>query len=176
MAGKKQDDKKGDKSAPRTEPTELDLEALDQLSRNLMQASLTSQKLMSEVVQKALEGETVLPKADPFNSAPEFGEVWNHIAHQPELMMQAQAELMKGYIDLWSNTTRRVMAGEAPPPSSNPKRATSAGAARTGRPIRSSTRSSSPICSTRNSSWGSSSTSTASTRRPSARWNSSPGR
>jgi polyhydroxyalkanoate synthase len=95
-----------------TRPSEKDLEALDQISRNLMQASLKSQKLMSEVMQKALEGDPVFPNADPFHSAPEFGEVWGKIVNQPELMMRAQADLLKGYIDLWSNTTRRVMAGE----------------------------------------------------------------
>lgn len=113
MAGKKQDDAADAGFAPWAEMTDADWESLDEVSRNLMQASLQSQKLMSDVVQKALEGEPVLPKADPFNSAPEFGEVWNQIVHQPELMMRAQADLMKGYIDLWSNTTKRVMAGEA---------------------------------------------------------------
>ena len=100
MAGKKQDDAADAGSAPWAGMSEEEWEALDEVSRNLMQASLQSQKLISDVVQKALEGEPVLPKADPFNSAPEFGEVWNHIVHQPDLMMRAQADLMKGYIDL----------------------------------------------------------------------------
>ncbi|WP_412546073.1 class I poly(R)-hydroxyalkanoic acid synthase [Maricaulis sp. MIT060901] len=95
-----------------TEWTEKDLETLDQVSRNLMQASLKSQKLMSDVVAKALEGDPVLPQADPFHSASEFGEVWSQIISQPELVMQAQADLMKGYLDLWSNTTKRVVTGD----------------------------------------------------------------
>ena len=37
--------------------TAAEWEALDEVSRNLMQASLKSQKLMSEAMQKALEGE-----------------------------------------------------------------------------------------------------------------------
>ncbi|MBO6766495.1 class I poly(R)-hydroxyalkanoic acid synthase [Maricaulis sp.] len=112
MPGKTENDAQDRDSNPWAGMTAAEWEALDEVSRNLMQASLKSQKLMSEVVQKALEGEAVLPKADPFNAAPEFGEVWNHIVHQPELMMQAQADLMKGYLDLWSNTTKRFMAGE----------------------------------------------------------------
>jgi len=95
-----------------SEWTEKDLETLDHVSRNLMQASLKSQKLMSDVVAKALEGDPVLPQADPFHSAPEFGEVWSQIISQPELVMQAQADLMKGYLDLWSNTTKRVVTGD----------------------------------------------------------------
>ena len=82
MAGKKQDDAADAGFAPWAEMTDADWESLDEVSRNLMQASLQSQKLMSDVVQKALEGEPVLPKADPFNSAPEFGEVWNQIVHR----------------------------------------------------------------------------------------------
>lgn len=113
MAGNKQDDASADGAAPGGGMSGKDWDALDEVSRNLMQASLKSQKLMSDVVQKALEGDTVLPKADPFNSAPEFGEVWNHIVHQPDLMMRAQADLLKGYIDLWSNTSKRVMAGDS---------------------------------------------------------------
>ena len=89
-----------------------DIETLDHVSRNLMQAALSSQKLMSEVMQKALEGDAVLPNADPFHSAPEFGEVWSHIMGQPELVMKAQADLMKGYLDLWGSTTARLMAGD----------------------------------------------------------------
>ena len=112
MPSKTENDAQDRDSNPWAGMTAAEWEALDEVSRNLMQASLKSQKLMSEAMQKALEGEAVLPKADPFNAAPEFGEVWNHIVHQPELMMQAQADLMKGYLDLWSNTTKRFMAGE----------------------------------------------------------------
>ncbi|WP_417483838.1 class I poly(R)-hydroxyalkanoic acid synthase [Maricaulis salignorans] len=102
-------DDKGDPTHPWANLTAAELDALDTVSRNLMQASLQSQKLMSNVMQKALEGEAVMPQADPFHAAPEFKEVWQHIVTQPDLMMKAQAELAKGYLDLWSNTTRRVM-------------------------------------------------------------------
>ena len=94
--------------------TEKELETLDNVSRNLMQASLKSQHLMSDVMRKAIEGDPVLPNADPFHSAPEFQEVWAKIVEQPDLMMRAQADLMKGYIDLWSNTTKRMMASDTP--------------------------------------------------------------
>jgi polyhydroxyalkanoate synthase len=115
----------GDDTDAWTKMTADELEALDQVSRNLMQASLKSQKLMSEVMQKALEGDPVLPQADPFHSAPEFGEVWQKIIAQPELVMQAQAEMMKGYLDLWSSTTKNVIAEDQEPairPESGDKR------------------------------------------------------
>ncbi|WP_417481713.1 class I poly(R)-hydroxyalkanoic acid synthase [Maricaulis sp.] len=108
-------DDKSEISHPWANLTAAELDALDTVSRNLMQASLHSQKLMSNVMQKALEGEAVMPQADPFHSAPEFKEVWQHIATQPDLMMKAQAELAKGYLDLWTNTTRRVFDGPVEP-------------------------------------------------------------
>lgn len=93
--------------------TEADLEALDQMSRNLVQASLKSQKLMSDVMRQALSGEVSMPRADAFNNAPEFGTVWSQIVSDPNKLMQAQAGLMKGYLDLWTSTTRKMVSGEA---------------------------------------------------------------
>ncbi|MHA6288533.1 class I poly(R)-hydroxyalkanoic acid synthase [Maricaulis sp. CAU 1757] len=92
--------------------TAKELETLDILSRNLMRASLKSQKLMSDVMQKALAGDPVMPQADPFHAAPEVGETWQKIAGQPELVLQAQADLLRGYLDLWSGTARRTMGGD----------------------------------------------------------------
>ncbi|MCW5723542.1 MAG: class I poly(R)-hydroxyalkanoic acid synthase [Maricaulaceae bacterium] len=95
--------------------TEADLKTLDQVSRNLMQAALKSQKLFSDSMRKALESEPGLPKAGAFSNAPEFTEVWGKIVSRPEGLMQAQADLLKGYLDLWSSTTQKLMQGEAKP-------------------------------------------------------------
>lgn len=108
-------DDNSDPTHPWANLTAAEMDALDTVSRNLMQASLQSQKLMSNVMQKALDGEAVMPQADPFHSAPEFKEVWSQIATQPDLMMKAQAELAKGYLDLWTQTARRVMEGASEP-------------------------------------------------------------
>lgn len=108
-------DDKSDPIHPWANLTAAEMDALDTVSRNLMQASLQSQKLMSNVMQKALEGDAVMPQADPFHAAPEFKEVWGQIANQPDLMMKAQAELAKGYLDLWTKTTKRVFDGAAEP-------------------------------------------------------------
>lgn len=93
--------------------SEADLEALDQMSRNLMQASLKSQKLVADVMRQALSGEVSMPRADAFNNAPEFGTVWSQIVSDPNKLMQAQAGLLKGYLDLWTSTTRKMVSGEA---------------------------------------------------------------
>lgn len=89
-----------------------DFETLDHISRNLMQASLNSQKLMSDVMRQALSGDPLMPQTEQANSAPEFGAVWTEILTHPEKLMDAQAGLMRGYLDLWSSTTQQVFAGE----------------------------------------------------------------
>mgnify|MGYP003640346896 CR=1 FL=1 len=108
-------DDNSDPANPWAALSAAEMETLDTVSRNLMQASLKSQHLMSDVMRKALEGDPVLPNADPFHSAPEFKEVWGQIVSQPDLMMKAQADLVKGYLDLWTNTTKRVFDGSQTP-------------------------------------------------------------
>ncbi len=96
---------------------EQDLETLEKISREVMQASLKSQKLMSDVMRRSLEGDqTVLPQADPLHAAPELAETWNRILSDPELLLQAQSDLYKGYLDLWANATKRLMSGEPAEP------------------------------------------------------------
>jgi len=89
-----------------------DVEALDHMSRNLMQAALKSQKLMSDSMRKALEGKVEMPDTMAANSTPELGEVWSKIISDPDKLMTAQASLMTGYLDLWSNTARHLVDGK----------------------------------------------------------------
>ena len=92
-----------------------DIEALDHMSRNLMQAALKSQKLMSDSMRKALDGKVEMPDTQSINTTPELGQVWAKIVSDPEKMMQAQAGLLTGYLDLWTNTSKRFLAGESEP-------------------------------------------------------------
>ena len=88
-----------------------DVEALEHMSRNLMQAALKSQKLMSDSMHKALDGKAEMPDTKAINTTPELGEVWAKIVSDPEKMMAAQASLMTGYLDLWTNTSKQIMDG-----------------------------------------------------------------
>lgn len=93
------------------------LEKLDEISRNVLKASLSGQKLLSERVRRSLEGDTsMMPQADPLHANPEVLNTWEHILSDPELLMQSQADLYAGYLDLWSNATRRIMSGEPTEP------------------------------------------------------------
>lgn len=93
-----------------------DVKRLEELSRNLMQSALKSQKVLSDVMRKSLKGDqSMLPQADPLHAGPEMLQVWEHILSDPELLMQSQADLYRGYMDLWSGTMGRLMSGEAKP-------------------------------------------------------------
>lgn len=98
-----------------------DLEHLEEVSRNLMQSALKGQKLMSDVMRKSLEGDTsMMPNADPLHASPDVLETWEQILSDPELLLQSQADLYRGYLDLWSGATRRMMSGEEPDPAIEP--------------------------------------------------------
>ncbi len=98
-----------------------DLERLEETSRNVMQTALKSQKLMSDVMRRSLEGDTsLMPQADPLHAAPELLETWEHILSDPELLLQAQADLYRGYLDLWSGATKKLVSGEMSEPAIAP--------------------------------------------------------
>ena len=98
-----------------------DLEHLEEVSRNLMQSALKGQKLMSDVMRKSLEGDTsIMPQADPLHASPDLLQAWENIMSDPELLLQAQSDLYRGYLDLWSGATRRLMSGETPDPAITP--------------------------------------------------------
>jgi polyhydroxyalkanoate synthase len=100
-----------------------DLERLEEASRNVMQTALKSQKLMSDVMRRSLEGDTsLMPQADPLHAAPELLQTWEHILADPELLLQAQADLYRGYLDLWSGATKRMVSGEESAPAIEPEK------------------------------------------------------
>lgn len=97
--------------------SEENLQTLEEMSRRVLQASIKGQKLMSDAMKRSLEGDPKMaPQIDPMHANPEMLSAWEHILSDPELIMQAQADLYAGYLDLWSNATRRMMSGDAVDP------------------------------------------------------------
>jgi len=93
------------------------LQSLEEMSRRVLQASIKGQKLMSDAMKRSLEGDPKMAmQVDPMHANPEMLQAWEHILSDPELIMQAQADLYAGYLDLWSNATRRMMSGETVDP------------------------------------------------------------
>ncbi|KAA5801627.1 class I poly(R)-hydroxyalkanoic acid synthase [Alkalicaulis satelles] len=102
--------------------SDADIERLDTISRNLMQSALKSQKLMSDVMRRSLEGDPSLaPNADPLHAAPELMKAWESILSDPELLLQAQSDLYRGYLDLWAGTNKRLMSGGEAEPAIQPE-------------------------------------------------------
>jgi polyhydroxyalkanoate synthase len=100
-----------------------ELEHLEEVSRNVMQTALKSQKLMSDVMRRSLEGDqTLLPQADPLHATPELLQTWENILSDPELLLQAQSDLYRGYLDLWSGATKRMFSGEETAPAIEPEK------------------------------------------------------
>jgi len=93
------------------------LQHLEEMSRRVLQASIKGQKLMNDAMKRSLEGDpSMAPQIDPLHANPEMLQAWEHILSDPEAIMQAQADLYSGYLDLWANATRRMMSGEKPKP------------------------------------------------------------
>jgi len=99
-----------------------DIERLESVSRNVMQSALKSQKLLSDVMRRSLEGDaSLLPNADPLHAAPELVQTWESILADPELLLKAQSDLYRGYLDLWSGATRKLMSGDDADPAIEPE-------------------------------------------------------
>jgi polyhydroxyalkanoate synthase len=101
--------------------SEDELAHLEEVSRNVMQTALKSQKLMSDVMRRSLEGDqTLIPQADPLHATPDLLQTWENILSDPELLLQAQSDLYRGYLDLWSGATKRLFTGEEAQPAIEP--------------------------------------------------------
>jgi polyhydroxyalkanoate synthase len=93
-------------------------EAVERLSMNLAKAALTAQGAITGAALR--QGDKAPMSADPFNIGPAMGEVMNRLAAQPDRLMQAQADLLSRYMDLWQSTARRVASGEPADPIAKP--------------------------------------------------------
>lgn len=103
--------------------SQADLDRLEEVSRTIMQSALKSQKLMSDVMRRSLEGDpSMQPQADPLHAAPELVQTWETILSDPELLLKAQSDLYRGYLDLWSGATKKLMSGEESPPAIEPEK------------------------------------------------------
>ncbi|GGB77697.1 class I poly(R)-hydroxyalkanoic acid synthase [Glycocaulis alkaliphilus] len=93
-----------------------DLETLETISRNVMQSALKSQKLMADMMRRSLDGDPALkPQADPLHASPELAQTWENVLGDPELLLQAQSDLYRGYLDLWAGATKKMLGEDAPP-------------------------------------------------------------
>jgi polyhydroxyalkanoate synthase len=87
---------------------------MEKLSKNLARAALTAQGAIAEAALRQADTPAAL-SPDPFHVGPALTQVMGQLAAQPDRVMRAQAELASRYINLWQNTSKRMMGEEAPP-------------------------------------------------------------
>ena len=108
---------KGGKSkgaTPGTNPWEgmsaPDLESLDALSRNMLDAAVRGNQALGRMLQTQMS-KTPPATQDPFGLGDTMSEAWQSAMAHPEKVMAAQMNMMSGFADLWSSAARRA-AGE----------------------------------------------------------------
>ncbi|HVZ29940.1 MAG TPA: class I poly(R)-hydroxyalkanoic acid synthase [Asticcacaulis sp.] len=92
---------------------------MEALSVNLAKAAMTAQSALAKTVFTPQDkGGPV----DPFQVGPAMGEVMAALANKPDKLIEAQSELMAGYIDLWGQAARRTLSNDAESKKVNDKR------------------------------------------------------
>ena len=105
----------GAATAPLPGFTSEQLKAMETLAINLGKASLAAQAALGGA---ALEGLKQTPHldADPLNANAAMTEIATRLTAEPERLIKAQAELLTGYMSLWSKTALRLSGQEAAEP------------------------------------------------------------
>jgi len=88
-------------------------EAMEKLSANLARAAMTTQAALADA---ALKRDGAVPlNPDPIGVAPDFAAVMGSLAAHPDKLLQAQAALWAGYVDLWRTAAARAYDTEVQP-------------------------------------------------------------
>jgi polyhydroxyalkanoate synthase len=88
-------------------------ESLAALSANLTQAMTRANRVFSTAfLEQARPGANWRP--DPLGVQPALNEVWSHLAHQPETLRDAHAQLWQRYADIWHKHVAYMLTGRAP--------------------------------------------------------------
>ncbi len=87
------------------------LRGLEALSLNIVKATMTAQSALAKTVFKTEATGAV--NADPFQVAPAMTEIMSSLAANPNKLLEAQSELMTGYLQLWGDVSRRTLGSEA---------------------------------------------------------------
>jgi len=105
-------------------PFDTDLfKRLEDISANITKAALTAQTALANAAFKAQDLSQHSTAVDPMQIAPALTNVMTSLASRPEKVIEAQADLLNGYMSLWSDVTRRSLGGEATAaPAEAPKR------------------------------------------------------
>lgn len=111
------DQNSGTGQTPSPNPLALDAEqlaAMEQLSVNLGKAALAAQAAIGGAALQGLR-QTPHVDPDPLNASPALTEVATRLASEPDKLVKAQADLLTGYMQLWSATALKLAGQSADP-------------------------------------------------------------
>lgn len=97
-------------------PSSFDTETLrrmEELSVNIAKAAMTAQSALAKTV--FAQPDVNAAPADPFQVGPAMTEIMGSLARKPDKLVEAQSELLTGYMELWGKMTRRTLGTEAAP-------------------------------------------------------------
>ncbi|ESQ76226.1 poly(R)-hydroxyalkanoic acid synthase [Asticcacaulis sp. AC402] len=103
------------KVTPSAEATLFDgdtVRRLEALSVNIAKATMTAQTVLARTVMKQPDLEAVGAPSDPFQVGPALTQVMNSLAAKPEKVVEAQSDLLNGYLELWGQMARRSLGGD----------------------------------------------------------------
>ncbi|HTN39553.1 MAG TPA: class I poly(R)-hydroxyalkanoic acid synthase, partial [Asticcacaulis sp.] len=89
------------------------LRKMEELSVNIAKAAMTAQSALAKTV--FAQPEAGAAPADPFQVGPAMTEIMGALATKPDKLVEAQSELLSGYMELWGKMTRRTLGTEAAP-------------------------------------------------------------
>lgn len=139
-------------NAENNDSIENDSEAMDPevLVRNIAKAMEDGSKLLTAILERGGDVKSQTGMADDVGHVGQlFATVTKSWMENPEGFAEAQAELMRGYADLFATMSERLNGVEVDPVVT-PIPTTNASATRTGQTTSSSTSGSKPTCSPRN--------------------------
>jgi polyhydroxyalkanoate synthase len=84
---------------------------LEALSLNIAKATMTAQSALAKTVFSAEATGAV--QADPFQVAPAMTEIMSSLAANPNTLLEAQSDLMMGFLQLWGDVSRRTLGSES---------------------------------------------------------------
>src|SRR6185312_1312032 len=87
------------------------MRSLEALSLNIAKATMTAQSALAKTVFKT--DATGAAQADPFQVAPAMTEIMSSLAANPGKLLEAQSDLMMGYLQLWGDVSRRTLGSES---------------------------------------------------------------
>ena len=80
---------------------------LEALSLNIAKATMTAQSALAKTVFKTEA--TGAGQADPFQVGPAMTEIMSSLAANPGKLLEAQSDLMMGFLQLWGDVSRRTL-------------------------------------------------------------------